>query len=956
MSNKKLNLTRKNVIAVFGKPNKEKSGEMIYTCSCCREEGHDRHGDNLCINIGKNMITCFNNPEHSKVLRKIYADYISEKRKRCSTENLGKDADSITTGKMAMKNNEQARELLKTFGYKDSTIDRMGICFFNNDWYGIPMLNTKNELLGFEFRDDDEYKFHCKTKGYANDVKNILCIVHQNVEKKNLMVTAGFKDAHLMYQYLEEKGELENYFIATASNGEPSTLRALQANKEYIKDFEKIILCLDRDTAGKDSTKKVAIGLGREVYELPLPFIENEAEKGFKDFTDWYCLAQQENYDKNILKNIRLIPESVLAKEVKYDNDFDKPIFTSYIENLQEGIYPTNLGYYSVHHKKPKKDSNGNIIDKGNSILKRESNFIFNVRRKVVSTNNKFDVESRHKLEIQTVLDGTPTKPVIFEPDLLTKPENIMETLGINGTHFSCLTAEELKTALYREYRSCDKKLHAFENPGFVSLNGKQYWLYTNACVDIDSGEIIYPEKDETLKQGIIKINDNMEIVLNAKRGMKTPLLPQYSFDIHADKYKYLKETAQVYKDIYKEETTTVNIIASSLIRNTLEAYNNSVEPFLIIGNAIMSPFVDIVYKNLKAFPVSFCHGEARSGKSNILELIANIFGYGPDFISGGNDTSNNLLHNMEYYNKTPILFAEVERNLRKNFQENVKCIYDRVPRKIMKNFGEDQNLKAINATIHFASNDLLPTNEQTMTRLIFAEFKQDNFNYKKAIPFNAIRDDLVGLILPELLYYLNHPDYIQTLFNANILKLKLLESKSSTMGIDTRSKKNLAVAMTGMNLLFNMSNLDLEKADDNIKKMLENQTEFLKSYAKLIETKDHFLTFMEILAELFKQDKLNPGHDYKFVKGGMAIYLKSIMPAFRETLKRTSEFNEYIPKETEIKHASEKYGCNPQYVVNLKGKSTRMLYIPAHVEGLDYIMSIILQEDEINKQAGEVI
>lgn len=151
---------------------------------------------------------------------------------------------------------------------------------------------------------------------------------------------------------------------------------------------------------------------------------------------------------------------------------------------------------------------------------------------------------------------------------------------------------------------------------------------------------------------------------------MKTPLLPQYSFDIHADKYKYLKETAQVYKDIYKEETTTVNIIASSLIRNTLKAYNNSVEPFLIIGNAIMSPFVDIVYKNLKAFPVSFCHGEARSGKSNILELIANIFGYGPDFISGGNDTSNNLLHNMEYYNKTPILFAEVERNLRKTFKK----------------------------------------------------------------------------------------------------------------------------------------------------------------------------------------------------------------------------------------------------------------------------------------------
>lgn len=49
-----------------------------------------------------------------------------------------------------------------------------------------------------------------------------------------------------------------------------------------------------------------------------------------------------------------------------------------------------------------------------------------------------------------------------------------------------------------------------------------------------------------------------------------------------------------------------------------------------------MSPFVETVYQDLKAFPVSYGYGEARSGKSNILELIANIFGYGPDYISGG--------------------------------------------------------------------------------------------------------------------------------------------------------------------------------------------------------------------------------------------------------------------------------------------------------------------------------
>lgn len=369
-----------------------------------------------------------------------------------------------------------------------------------------------------------------------------------------------------------------------------------------------------------------------------------------------------------------------------------------------------------------------------------------------------------------------------------------------------------------------------------------------------------------------------------------------------------------------------------------------------------MSPFVDTVYKDLKAFPVSYGYGEARSGKSNILELIANIFGYGPDYISGGNDTSNNLMHNMEYYSKTPVLFAEIETNLRKRFQENVKSIYDRVPRKLMKGYGEEQNIKAINGTVHFATNDMLPKNEQTMTRLIFAEFKQGNFNYKKAIPFNAIRDDLIGLILPELLFYLNLPELIQKMIQKNTLIIDELESKSSTMGIDTRSKKNLSVAMTGIDLLFEISNIDIEKADDNIKKFKENQIEFLKSYAKMIETKDHFITFMEILTQLFKQEKLIAGQEYKFIKGGIAVYLKSIMPAFREMLKRTSEFDEYIPDEKEIKHASQKYGCTPDYNVNFNNKTRRTLLIPPHVEGMDYIMSILLQQNDDDNNAGTVI
>lgn len=952
MKNKNLNLTRKNVKAVFGEPNQEKNGEMIYGCQLCKEEGHDTDNDHLKINVEKGCITCFANEEHSKFYRKMYSEYVAKTKNRRSTENLEKDSEAISIGRLAMKNNEQAREILKSYGYNDSTIDRMPICLFDG-WFGISMYNTKNEFLGFEFRDDEKYKFSHKTKGYADDIKNTLCVVYPAKEKKNIFVMAGFKDAHIMYQYLNENGRLDDNYIATASNGEPNTSRALQANREFLKDFDRIILCLDRDMTGRASTKKVAAELGIPVYELKLPYIENKERKAFKDFTDWYCLAKQENFDESIFDYIGMIPESLLLLHIKPDDDFDKRKSVNYLEGLQSGIYPTRYGYYRVNHSI--KRTGGSEIKA--STLKRETNFTFKVTREVISANNKFDVEKRHKLEVQTVLNGKLTKPMILSPDMITKPESIMENLDKNGIHFSCLNGDDLKSVLEKEVRICKKILYEFENPGIATVKGKQYWLYTNACIDIEGGETICPEKDETLKQGIIKIDEDTEIVLNPKKGMKAPVLPDESLlDINDDKYRYLKETAKAYKDIYKEDVKVINVLASSVIRNTLEAYNNSPEPFFIIGNAIMSPFVDTVYKDLKAFPVSYGYGEARSGKSNILELIANIFGYGPDYISGGNDTSNNLMHNMEYYSKTPVLFAEIETNLRKRFQENVKSIYDRVPRKLMKGYGEEQNIKAINGTVHFATNDMLPKNEQTMTRLIFAEFKQGNFNYKKAIPFNAIRDDLIGLILPELLFYLNSPELIQKIIQKNTLIIDELESKSSTMGIDTRSKKNLAVAMTGIDLLFEISNIDIEKADDNIKKFKENQIEFLKSYAKMIETKDHFITFMEILTQLFKQEKLIAGQEYKFIKGGIAVYLKSIMPAFREMLKRTSEFDEYIPDEKEIKHASQKYGCTPDYNVNFNNKTRRTLLIPPHVEGMDYIMSILLQQNDDDNNAGTVI
>ncbi|MBR5554958.1 hypothetical protein IKU74_02985 [bacterium] len=947
-----LELTRESVVAVFGEPKEEKNSEMIYPCPFCKEEGADSDDNHLKINIAKGIIHCFGEPEHAKKLYKIYQNNINS-RERVSTSRIDNNPEIMKVMQKELHENLEAIELLKSKGYNDFTIKHSGIGLYLGDWFAIPMYSLDNEFIGYEFRYNHNYKHSHKTKGYADDPKKTLCLIHgYKTNNENLLVMAGFKDGHLMFQYLQENKLLNNYTIVTASNGEGNTLKALNLNIDYIKKFKKVILCLDKDKTGKASTKKIAQELGIPVYELSLPFIKNDKNKSFKDFTDWYNLAKENKFSKRILpKDIKLLPESMLSKYIKYDDNFDKAkFFTSTEEtkhelsSLPEGIYPTKYGYYSVKHRGQK------------IILKRETNFIFKVTRKVISSNTKFNTEDSYKFEIQTLLDGKLTKLIILSIDDITKPESISEKLNTMGLHFSCLNADELKAVLHSESMSCDRTLNVIENPGYASIKDKKYWLYNNACYDIEENMLIEPEKDSFLKQGVIKLDDNIEVALNVTNGMKAPKYPVGStIDFKNPRYAYLNETQNIYRNYFKNKPEPINILAASLIRNTLEAYNNSIEPFMLIGNAIMSPFVDIIYKELKAFPVSYIYGEARSGKSNALELIANLFGYDPSFINGGNDTSKNVAHNMEFYNKIPLLYAEVEGSIKKQFPENVKSFYDRTPRKIMTSYGQNQDIKAINATVHFASNSMLPNNEQTMSRLIFSEFKQENFDFKKAIPFNAIRDDLIGLILPELLCCLNFPELIQELMKKNYLNIELVNAESKTLSIDTRSMKNIAVAMSGIDLLFMIADLDRNSAGDDIKEMYDNLKEYLGRYAEVTATKDHFQTFIEVLTEMFRQSRLNKDQDYIFNKKGLAIYLKTIMPAFRQILKSTSELGEYIPKAVEIRNSAEKHGC--EYgVVNFNGKSQRALVIPYSIEDVTYIQSLLAGPKEEIKRAGEVI
>jgi len=956
----KFKLTKEMVIEEYGLSRKQTGYYMRYGCPQCHAIGMDKDNDHLTYDTKIGILCCHAEKEHSRIEFNKFLQKYGLKTNNKPKIQIEVDEEELKfTQNVLHTGNEKFIGILKeNAGYTEETVKETGIGLSlseDNQIFIIPMYNIENQLIGYEYREAETekgtYKFSHKSSGYTDDPKNTLCLVHKGQNPKDILVMAGFKDAHIIYQYLKENNLQEDFTVVTCSNGEPNTLKALQQNKSFLKNFERVVLCLDKDAAGKTAREKIALGLGGKVYELKLPIVENEQEKKFKDFTDWYKLSKENGFSKCILPdNIHLLPLSILNGMVKGNEELDKSIFRNVndesISYFEGGTYPIKGSYYLVM---PKTADN----DKIQLILIRKSNFILKIKKKVINSNIKFGTEKEYKLEISTIIGNKETKPFIITLDNLFELGKLHDALKRNGVHISTFKSAEFKSILEKELREATSTLRVFENAGPATIDSFDTWLYRNGIINVQSKQVLYDYKD-----GCIRFNNSTDILLDAPRGMKTPVLCETKDDLQniLEKYPYLKDTQEEYKDYFTNDNVTLNsLLAATVIKNTIEAYNCTIDPFLLIGNAILSPFVPEIVKKIKGYPISYAYGEAQSGKSNILELIANIFGYDSSFLGGGSDTSKNLLHNLEYYNCTPLLFQEVQDSLRKQFESNVKSIYDRTPRKIMQGYGNEQNVKAVNGTMHFASNEIIPKNEQTMSRLIFMDLLKSNFDYKKAIPFNKVRDELLSLILQDVIFLKNDFSVIENLLDKNISHIEAKKLK-----IDSRSIKNIAVAKTGFDVLFKISGLKKEIFEEKqeFKELKTNFTRYVKKYSDSVETKDAFLLFIETFNEMLKLNLVEYGRDYKITNHSeLAIYLEGIAGTFKKTFKTINTNDVFIPGMKEIKDSSKKYNCSPSHSVNFQGKAKRSLVIsPESTEEIrNYIFPLIEKYQKAYDQGNPI-
>ena len=285
-----MELTINDIQEYLGQTGKKQGDEIVFGCGICQLSGGDAHSDNLKWNTKKNVLYCFKDSEHSKIImseimkkkheakrmeNKEIPAYIKNQEKYlyymelCNSALLGtltKDwIDAINEQDMFEDNEynfyidlintdkpQKARAYLKEQrGINTSTIEQTGLGFdFKARKWVIPIFDMSSILVGFEYRLAD-----FKNKKIWREKGTPSCLARVYGTGKKAIIHEGFMDSFCTVQMLQEKGTLNNYSIFTTSSGVASVLKIipeLQFNK-----YENIYLLLDCDNAGDKATQEV---------------------------------------------------------------------------------------------------------------------------------------------------------------------------------------------------------------------------------------------------------------------------------------------------------------------------------------------------------------------------------------------------------------------------------------------------------------------------------------------------------------------------------------------------------------------------------------------------------------------------------------------------------------------------------------------------------------------------
>ena len=307
-----MELTLNDIQEYLGQTGKKEGEEIVFGCSICQLSGGDAHSDNLKWNTKKNVLYCFKDSEHSRILLSEIMKKKHEEKKMSNVEipkyvkcqeryiyyqifcndmllgKFNKDLldEMLKIGMCDKKEYETHIKVANTdkplgaleYLYKSRGIGKqaveecgIGVDFFEQRWV-IPIYDMTSTLVGFEYRGLD-----FKNKQIKKEIgtPTCLCAIYGATNSKKVVIVEGLLDGVVLSQLAKDS------LIVSCSNGVQGTLKCL--SQLQFNKYDEIKLILDADNAGSAETEKII---------TQYPFIKDcrqfLIDSGVKDIGDWY--------------------------------------------------------------------------------------------------------------------------------------------------------------------------------------------------------------------------------------------------------------------------------------------------------------------------------------------------------------------------------------------------------------------------------------------------------------------------------------------------------------------------------------------------------------------------------------------------------------------------------------------------------------------------------------------
>ena len=462
----------------------------------------------------------------------------------------------------------------------------------------------------------------------------------------------------------------------------------------------------------------------------------------------------------------------------------------------------------------------------------RLTNYTLKLNRKIIKKNFNNAGASIYCYEVEVQIEDKIITMVLSANELKTL--NRFEERLSEHAHFNSAMDDKLHKKLIVDilsFNSIVETIIEVETAGYNIINGNQFFACVDNCISYASSSV--------------------ENLYNIRLSKTSILQPNFI------KYEDIINDNEIRKNVVEPtKRNIVSFLLESLFDVLTKAYSTKIEAFIVISMGFINLFLKQISNDFVGTPLITLYGEAGSGKSNLLTLIANAFGFDKSFLHGGMDTFAGIIEDLENHINIPLLIDEIELGGIDSTKSLIKSVYGQTGR---KKFGTKNN---INTTIFYNSNYSFVYGAEFKSRCIELNFKRVNFNCYEAEKFNKFSKYLsfISQYIIENIQY----DDIKTMIKSeeDSELLKQLD--------DNRIKRNFAIAISGLKLLIKLIN-DTEKF--NFEQFEDRLNQYIKNIN--LQKNDDIERFITILRELLNETngKLSDGLDYKISENGVHLH-----------------------------------------------------------------------------------